>query len=217
MCHIRLTRAEGDGIGKGQNQQAVEKVDCTSSSGFFHIHLSTPARSNCGEILHAARFITGLLILVGTFFINPAQSIADTHSVYIEQTPVAGGTVAPGTGLFQVAHDQRIKLRAIPKPGYRFLHWAGLTDDEDLTENETDAVIDSPKIIVAVFTREPVTQGGYTQLRPNYIPASRGGAAPTFPDPEDPIEQHPIPEPASIALISVGAWIVWKKRKRKSI
>ncbi|HIJ72358.1 MAG TPA: PEP-CTERM sorting domain-containing protein [Planctomycetes bacterium] len=73
------------------------------------------------------------------------------YSLLIEQSPIDAGKVTPQTGLYQAQLDEVVTLTAIPKPGYQFVYWLG-----DVTEpgtNETTILVDSPKIVIAVFER----------------------------------------------------------------
>ena len=216
MCRIRLYKAGGDGNGKGQKQQRQRKVD--SSNRSFHTKQSSGnfRRNDDPKILRPGKNLAALLFIVVTIFINTSNCTAATHNIYIEKTPKNSGNVEPGTGLFEVQDHQRIKLIAVPKPGYRFLRWEGLgEDDRDLTENETDALIDSPMIIVAVFTREGSPTGRGTMLRPSRPLSVTGGSAPTFPDPSDDPHKK-VPEPSTLILLTIGSLIVFRKRKRSA-
>jgi hypothetical protein len=67
----------------------------------------------------------------------------------IEQTPVKGGEITPVAGVYHFESGSEVILTAIPKPGYKFVHWLG--DVSDATASNTAVYLDKPKVIVAVF------------------------------------------------------------------
>lgn len=73
------------------------------------------------------------------------------YSLLIEQSPIDAGKVAPQLGVYKAGLDEVVTLTAIAKPGYQFVYWLG--DVTDPTTNETTILVDSPKIVVAVFER----------------------------------------------------------------
>jgi hypothetical protein len=73
------------------------------------------------------------------------------YSLLIEQSPIDAGKVTPQTGLYKAKLDEVVTLTAIPKPGYQFVYWLG--DVTDPGTNETTTLVDSPKIVIAVFER----------------------------------------------------------------
>ena len=77
---------------------------------------------------------------------------ADSYALLIQQSPPDGGSVTPGSGVHKMGIGETISLSAIPKPGYRFLYWLG--DVSSTATPDTTTQIDSPKMVVAVFTRE---------------------------------------------------------------
>jgi len=90
----------------------------------------------------------------------------------IQQSPVNGGTVTPGLGIQRFDLNEVVTLTAIPKPGYHFVYWLGDVIEE--TTEETTVVVDSPKIIIAVFERtEYSTLAELDTIRPGI---GRGGA-----------------------------------------
>ena len=149
-------------------------------------------------------------------------SSSDGYAVLLEESPAGAGYVSPDVGIHEHGQNDVMDLRATPKPGYRFLYWLG--DVEESTENETTVTVDSPKIVVAVFSRVPQYAGstsltpgpGIGGLRPNYVPSGGGGSAPTYPDPIDPKKppkEPPVPEPATIALLGIGSLITLRRKK----
>ena len=136
--------------------------------------------------------------------------------LYVQQTPVEGGTVNPGVGVHRFGPNSEVTLTAVPNPGYQFVYWLG--DVSDATANNTVAYLDAPKIIVAVFERaryeflareggaqssptgglfgsaddyssEPL--GGEGALRPHKV---RGPSAPTPPKEEEKPKDFPVPK-----------------------
>lgn len=75
----------------------------------------------------------------------------DGYALLIQQSPPNGGVVTPGVGIYDAELDERVTLKAIPKPGYRFMIWLG--DVDDPTSNVTTVSADGPKIVIAVFER----------------------------------------------------------------
>ncbi|OHB53342.1 MAG: hypothetical protein A2Y07_10700 [Planctomycetes bacterium GWF2_50_10] len=173
----------------------------------------------------------GLAIVLGAAVICPAQS---KYAVMLQQTPAAGGTIAPGAGVHSVEANAAMTVTAVPRPGYEFVYWLG--DVGDPTSATTVVSVNSPKIVVAVFERSefestnqreaapPESQGGGGNMVPSRAsisgpsgisPASGGGGSykgPTYivNPPEDP----EVPEPATICLLSVGALSLIRARRK---
>lgn len=86
----------------------------------------------------------------------------DGYALLIQQSPPNGGVVTPGVGIYDAELDERVTLKAIPKPGYRFVIWLG--DVDNPTSNVTTVSADGPKIVIAVFERsefEPKAKAEY--------------------------------------------------------
>ena len=100
------------------------------------------------------------------------QRESEGYALMIQQSPVNGGTVTPGLGIQRFGLNEVVTLTAIPKPGYHFVYWLGDVIEE--TTEETTVVVDSPKIIIAVFERtEYSTLAELDTIRPGI---GRGGA-----------------------------------------
>jgi hypothetical protein len=81
----------------------------------------------------------------------PNYSQGSKMALLLQQTPVNGGSVEPGTGVHRLDNNSQVTLRAVPQPGYQFITWLG--DVAEPTSSVTEAYMDSPKIIIAVFER----------------------------------------------------------------
>lgn len=95
--------------------------------------------------------IAGLAIMM---FVSSAYAaeLTDGYALLIQQSPVDAGSVTPGAGVHKFQIGETVSLAAIPKPGYRFLYWLG--DVSETGRPDTTIQVDSPKLVVAVFTRE---------------------------------------------------------------
>ena len=156
-------------------------------------------------------------------------STSNGYALLIEQTPADAGFVTPELGVHERNKGDVLNLRAIPKPGYKFLYWLG--DVEDTTDNETSVAIDSPKIIVAVFARSGHVGGGddigltpgagRTQLRSSRA-SIRGGGGGRGATPRDRPSYNPprrndeeVPEPTTLLTLGLGSLIAMRHRRKK--
>jgi hypothetical protein len=123
------------------------------------------------------------------------------YCLLIEQSPVDAGKITPQSGIYNAELDEVVVLRAIARPGYQFVYWLG--DVTDPTTNETTILVDSPKIVMAVFERSkfelPIEGGivsgigrGGLRRMPDFRPRGGGRAARSVPPPREPPEP---PEP----------------------
>lgn len=153
-----------------------------------------------------------------------------SYALMLQQSPADGVMITPSAGIHQTELGQTMPLRAVPMPGYRFLHWLG--DVSDSTTNQTTVNVDSPKLIVAVFERieqEVVTAattdgeapvagasaGRLTRSNTSVSSGSRSGFSTPAPRPSSspsPSPEH-TPEPATCLLLSCGALMVLRSRK----
>jgi len=91
------------------------------------------------------------------------------YCLIVQESPVDAGFVTPEPGVHRIGINEMVVLKAVPKPGYRFLYWLG--DVDSPTANETITNLDSPKIVIAVFEREE-----FSLLTPSTMPQKgRGG------------------------------------------
>ncbi len=92
------------------------------------------------------------LVLAGLVMTAHAADPTDAYALLIQQSPADGGSVTPGSGVHKFEIGQTVSLSAIPRQGYRFLYWLG--DVSAAGSTDTTIQLDSPKMVVAVFSRE---------------------------------------------------------------
>jgi len=189
--------------------------------------LGIPDRGRRAVLLAVAIIVAALLA--------PAYSQTQSVSLMLQQTPVKGGDIAPGPGIYQFKTGSEVILTATAKPGYKFVHWLG--DVSDATASNTVVYLNEPKVIVAVFEqsesgvigkdREFLAGGGGggggsglmpTALdlsRPGGMTAGTGGVKPR------PIIYNintggkvpEVPEPATGALFMLGGLFAFARRR----
>lgn len=81
-----------------------------------------------------------------------AQASEEGYALLVQSSPPDAGSVTPGLGVHKTAIGQTVALSAVPKKGYRFLYWLG--DVSSTSGPDTTVSVDSPKLVVAVFTQE---------------------------------------------------------------
>ncbi|MEJ2702463.1 MAG: PEP-CTERM sorting domain-containing protein [Sedimentisphaerales bacterium] len=163
----------------------------------------------------------------------PARGQAEDVTLLLKQSPVRGGEISPVPGIYHFEPDSQVALTAVPKPGYRFLHWLG--DVSDPTSTKTVVRLDRPKVIIAVFEQSDdhldrggglVDGGGGGSLFPapldlswpGGLSATGGGARPQVPVYSYPVGgNQPVPEPATGLLLLAGGLLAFRRRgARKS-
>jgi hypothetical protein len=179
-----------------------------------------------------AKKINKMLIIVTAMSLicaGQAFSQENTAAVLVQLSPLNGGEVNPGLGLHTIAQNSEMALSAVAKPGYQFMYWIG--DVAEPTSQKTIALVNTPKIIIAVFERveydfldrnveiKSAPMGGLSASgRP---PRSGGLDTPSFgrppadrPDmPRPPKDDGDVPvpstpEPTTVVLLSLGALIL---------
>lgn len=171
--------------------------------------------------------------------IVPAYCQTQTKDIVLllEQTPVKGGEITPVAGVHYFKPDSEVVLTAVPKTGYKFIHWLG--DVSDPTAANTVVYLNEPKVIIAVFEQAEQSisgdgegllvgggGGGGGGLFPTALDFSRpggfgggGGAKPQKPvyyvKGKKPTPE--VPEPATGLLLMLGGLLAFKRRSQKRI
>ncbi len=171
--------------------------------------------------------------------IMPAYCQTKDIVLLLEQTPVKGGEITPVAGVHHFKPGTEVMLTAVPKPGYKFIHWLG--EVSDATASSTVVYLNKPKVIIAVFEQAkhgisaigdalPIGGGGGgggglfpTALdlsRPGGFSGGGGGKAKPQqqiyyvkgkkPTPE-------VPEPATGLLLLLGGLFAFKRRGPKRL
>lgn len=146
--------------------------------------------------------IVAILVSMGVL-LGPAYCQVPGVMLLLQQSPAQGGTIIPNAGVYDYAPNAQVTITAVAKPGYHFVYWLG--DVTDPTSSTTVALLDKPKIIIAVFQQNEYdvlatgasgggmhtsSAGGSTSFSQS---TSGGGSTPTPPD--NPKETEPEPPP----------------------
>jgi len=154
----------------------------------------------------------------------------------LEQTPVKGGKITPVAGVHYFKPNSEVILTAVPKNGYKFIHWLG--DVSDPTSPNTVVYLNEPKVIIAVF--EQAEQGipsdgkglplggggGGGGLFPTALDFSRptgfaGGSGTKAQKPVYYVKSNKptpeVPEPATGLLMMLGGLLALKRRGPKRV
>ncbi len=172
----------------------------------------------------------------------PAYCQTKDVVLLLEQTPVKGGEINPVAGVHYFKPGSEVMLTAVPKPGYKFIHWLG--EVSDATASSTVVYLNKPKVIIAVFEQAkhgispdgdglPIGGGGGAGggLFPTALDFSRpggfGGGGGTKAKPKQlfysmkgkkPSTKAPeVPEPATGLLMMLGGLFALKRRGPKSV
>ena len=177
---------------------------------------------------HTTRGGIVLAAALAVTFAIAARARGETggFDLLIDRRPVGAGRVTPDSGTHRFSANSMVSLRADPEPGYQFAYWLG--DVSDPKAERTTVVVNESKVVVAVFQAEPrkrleeqARSGGgggdnlmltATDLSSPGWSSAGGGRTHTEINPIiiDPIHT---PEPATIALLSLGA-LVLRRRAR---
>lgn len=164
----------------------------------------------------------------------PAYCQTKDIVLLLEQTPVKGGEITPVAGVHHFKPGTEVMLTAVPKPGYKFIHWLG--EVSDATASSTVVYLNKPKVIIAVFEQAehgisadgnalPIGGGGGAGggLFPTALDLSRpggfggGGGGKAKPQKYVYVLQGnkptpEVPEPATGLLLVLGSLFAFKRR-----
>jgi len=180
-----------------------------------------------GVIICRSLALAAALTLVVGGLTRQARADTEAYDLLIQRSPLEAGDVTPNTGAHRVSANSTVTLTANPQPGYRFAYWLG--DVSDPTAERTTVLVNEAKIVIAVFhsetekrIEEQVRLGGpgggsdalaitATDLSsPGWSP---GGAAKGDTKTIPTIVPVHTPEPATIALLALGAVAVLRRRR----
>ncbi len=170
--------------------------------------------------------------------IIPAYCQTKDIVLLLEQTPVKGGEITPVAGVHHFKPGTEVILTAVPKPGYKFIHWLG--EVSDATASSTVVYLNKPKVIIAVFEQAehgisadgddlPIGGGGGAGggLFPTALDLSRPGGFSGGGGKAKPQKQiyfvkgkkptPEVPEPATGLLLVLGSLFAFKRRGPKRV
>ena len=190
--------------------------------------------SKSGHCAAAACCITLLLCLA-----VPAYCDQDGTALMLEMSPSEGGYLNIVPGVYTYDRFAEVTLTATPKPGYQFVYWLG--NVTNATTGTTTVLLDSPKMVIAVFERSKFET---VELESDYMGGGEGsgGLVPSRGESGSALEdvggnmqppgQHlpkiphnvpvpgkgegdfPVPEPATVTLLFAGFLMLAKSRRR---
>ena len=157
-----------------------------------------------------------------------ADAKTPEYDLVIQGSPAEAGSVTPVIGNYRVSANSSVTLTATAQPGYQFAYWLG--DVSDPSAERTTIFINEPKLVVAVFHREPAKRvrqevgsggggAGFDTLAPTLIDLSAPGWSPGGGGARGDTRVVPvvvpvvIPEPATLSLIGIGL-LVLRRRTR---
>ena len=182
--------------------------------------------------------ILAFAVVAGSL-LAPACCQGSDVELLLQQTPAQGGDTTPVAGVYHFVPGSEVTLTAVPKEGYRFMHWLGEVSDP--TASSTVVHLDKPKVIVAVFGqteygvlgspenlptgggggggglfRKGADYGGPVSLSPGGAPAPRPRLR-RLASGESTEGVADVPEPATVTLLIAGGLLAFARRGRKRL
>jgi hypothetical protein len=130
------------------------------------------------SVMSIGRQVLALAVLIALSGpLDTAYAGTNEPLLWLQQSPPEGGTTTPDVGLHEFQLHTEVTLTAVARPGYQFVCWLG--DVSDPTANRTVVLLDSPKIVIAVYERDE-----FELLTPS-MTAISGSVGGTFINPGD--------------------------------
>jgi hypothetical protein len=93
----------------------------------------------------------GCLAFILAMCVCPLIAQDDPYALLVQKSPEYGGVVTPSDSVQMTGIDQLITITAIPRDGYEFVYWLG--DVTTPTNSVTTVLVDTPKMVIAIFQR----------------------------------------------------------------
>lgn len=175
-----------------------------------------------------------VLVIVVLVSVTSLMAQDNKFALLVQKSPEYGGVVTPSESLSMPNGDQLVTITATPRDGYEFVYWLG--DVASPTSSITSVLVDTPKMVIAVFERPEFQAaldvpgggggggggGSSSSPSPGHVPSNSGsssgpGSAPsrTYSAPEPKVLVN-IPEPATMLILGSGALMLFRSpRKRR--
>ena len=167
--------------------------------------------------------------------ICPAVARSGEVELVLDRSPSQGGEITPGAGVHRFASRADVTITALPQPGYRFAYWLG--DVADSTSSTTSIRMGISKAVVAVFETDQAETsaerqdvivesqgagggggGGLVHTAAGFwvggAVSVSGGTSSSGQTSVRESPSSPVPEPATLALMGLGAAILCRTRRR---
>ena len=157
--------------------------------------------------------------------VGSASCAPNGPALLLQKTPPDGGTITPEAGVHHFARNTAVTLKAVPKPSYQFICWLG--DVSDATASTTTVYLDAPKIVIAAFERaeyellhvgeesRSASVGGMFAGAEYHGGGGFAGGGGATAGKSTSSPAAPVPEPATLCLLSLGAFVLLLRRSTR--
>lgn len=184
-----------------------------------------------------------LIVAAIAVCVSPVIAQDEEFALLVQTSPAYAGLVTPSTVVQMSGLDKLVDITATPRDGYEFVYWLG--DVADPTNNITTVLVDTPKMVIAIFERSelaippssgsPASAVGATTAaagpasrltRSRQVSYSHAMSAvtpdtprynyPSYPTPTFTVDLPVVPIPEPATMILLGSGVVMLVRRKRS-